>query len=194
MKIGIYGGTFNPVHIGHLLNAQYVKDEFALDTILFVPSKTPVHKNLADQTNAEDRCRMLELAIQGNSSFKVSRIEIDRAEPSYTILTVREIAGLYPEAELYLILGADSFYEINIWKDHEKLLAGTVIIVLRREGDYAFSEDIIRKGKQILFSKNPIIEISSSAVRSRIKRNNPVDYYLPDTVVKYIKSKGLYKN
>lgn len=194
MKIGIYGGTFNPVHIGHLLNAQYVKDEFALDTILFVPSKTPVHKHLADQTSADDRCRMLELAIKGNSSFKVSRIEIDRAEPSYTILTVKEIAGLYPEAELYLILGADSFYEINIWKDHEKILAGTVIIVLRREGDFAFSDDIIRKGKKILFSKNPIIEISSSEVRSRIKRNSPVDYYLPGTVVEYINSKGLYKN
>ena len=113
MKLGIFGGTFNPIHYGHLINAEIIRSDFNLDRIILVPARQPVHKSLDGNVPAEERYAMAALAVGGAKEIEVSRIEIDREEPSYTITTVHELLALYPGSELYLIIGMDSLAELD---------------------------------------------------------------------------------
>ena len=135
MKVGLFGGTFNPIHIGHLINAQFIREEFNLDFILFVPTKYPVHKELEDDVDAEHRYRMVKLAIEGVEYFKVSRLEIDRNRPSYTIFTIDDILKENPDWQLFFIIGYDAFNEIDTWKDWQRLLLTIDFIIMKRPGD-----------------------------------------------------------
>lgn len=194
MKIGIFGGTFNPIHLGHLINAQFIKEEFFLDKIIFIPSKYPVHKDLEGEIPADARFKLITAAIENNPAFEASHIEIDREMPSYTIITVKEIMKLYPGSELYLIVGSDAFNEINTWMEYKELINLVAIIVMARKGELSYNNDIIAAAKSVLFAHNPIIEISSTDIRRRIKNGLPFEYLVPGKVKDSILSMRLYKN
>ncbi len=192
-RIGVYGGTFNPIHYGHLINAEFLREEHGLDKILFVPSKDPVHKKLEGSATAIDRFEMVKLAIKGNSFFEISDIEIKRDEPSYTILTLKQLTTLYPGDDLFFIIGSDSFNELDTWMDSEELLSLGKFIVLNRPGNTKLREDILQRGTFYIYH-NPLIEISSSTIRAKIKNGTSARYLLPDTVLEYILQKEFYRN
>jgi len=193
-KVGIFGGTFNPVHCGHLINAEIIREKFSLDKILFVPSKSPVHKEQIDHVSAEDRFRMLEIAIKGNSKFEISRIEIERDEDSYTIFTVQELLKRFTDTEFSLIIGHDSYSQLTTWRDYQNLIGSVRIIVMKRAWDDAVHPEINRMARKIDFAENPVIEISATDIRERIKNGRSVQYHLPDSVIEYIHQKRLYRN
>lgn len=192
-RIGIYGGTFNPVHYGHLLNAESVRQEYSLDRILFIPDKKPVHKPGTDLADPYDRMNMLKLAVSGNSYFEVSDIEIKSEKPSYTIYTLESLAELYPDAELFLIIGSDSFNELDTWRSYMEIISRVHVIVMKRPDSTELRSDIMALGDSFLFHDNPMIEISSTTIREHIKKGLSARYMTPDSVIEYIYSKGLYK-
>jgi nicotinate-nucleotide adenylyltransferase len=194
LKLGVFGGTFNPIHYGHLLNAQLVAEEFSLGKILFIPSKVPVHKDMGQSISGEDRIAMIRLAVEGNGLFEASRIEIDRDLPSYTIITVRQLMEMHPGNRICLIIGEDSFAEIKTWKDYRELLQLVTLIVMSRGAVKYDRQEIMRIAGEVVFSRNPVIDISSSGIRARIKAGKPVRYFLPPAVEEYIVKKGLYRN
>ncbi len=191
MKLGIFGGTFNPIHYGHLINGEVIRSDFGLDRILLVPSRHPVHKELDGWVSAEDRYHMTRLAVKGAPEYDVSRIEIDRIEPSYTITTVRALRSIYPDSELFLIIGEDSLVEMDAWREPEGLRDLTRIIVMRRPGGVAF-ESNRTVGSMPLWADNPLIDISSTMIRERIRAGKSVRFFLPGLVTDYIMEKGLY--
>lgn len=193
MKTGIFGGTFNPIHNGHLVNARYVKEKFFLDRIIFIPSKFPVHKDLDGHVSAEHRLEMVRLSISDNIFFEVSRVEIDRVEESYTVLTVEELMRIYPENEFYVILGADAFMDIGSWKDIGKLSELVSFIVLNRPGYENPDEKISGLIKNYKFAGNPFYDISSSMIRGLIRKGISIRNLVPVQVEEYIVDKGLYR-
>lgn len=192
MRVGIFGGTFNPVHMGHLVTAETVRELYSLDRVIFVPAKLPVHKELEDSVSADERCHMVMRAIEDNPCFDVSRIEIDRISPSYTVLTLDELKKEFSDAELFLIIGADSYNSIHTWKDYREILDTVSIIVMKRNRD-EIRNDLVDRGN-ILIADNPEIDISSTEIRRRIKNNMTVRYILPQKVIEYINSRGLYRS
>lgn len=193
MKIGILGGTFNPIHNGHLINAQYLKDDYSLDSILFIPSKHPVHKELEGNVTPEDRYEMTRLAVQDNDDFDVSRIEIEREDESFTIITIKELIELYKEASFYLILGSDAFNEVDTWRDYTELVELVSFIVMRRHGSKEHNKEIIERAEEVIFADNPVVEISSSQIRNKIRIGKSIRYLVPSKVEEYIYKRGLYK-
>ncbi len=194
MKIGVFGGTFNPIHNGHLINAQVIKDNYSLDKVLFVPSKYPVHKNLDSNVSAEHRFEMIKLATQDNAGFNVTRIEIDRSEKSYTITTIKQLSDTHTNASFYLIIGSDAFNEIETWKDYIELTQLTSFIVMKRPGTEQHNKRIINLVKHVEFADNPIIDISSSKIRENIRKGLSIKNLVPQSVEKYIKDKELYRS
>jgi len=194
LRIGIFGGTFNPIHNGHLINAQMIKGDFSLDFILFIPSKMPVHKGLEGNVNSEERYEMVKLAIEDNSCFKSSRIEIDRKSPSYTKITIKELQGMYKDNELFFILGIDAFNELNLWKDYKDVMKMIPFIVMNRLGSVDYNKEILGMIKEVIYANNLYIDISSSYIRERIKIGESIKYLVPKKVEEYIRDKGLYIN
>ena len=192
-RIGVFGGTFNPIHHGHLINIALVKENFNLDLILFVPVKDPVHKKLIDNILPQDRMKMVELAVAGTESYKVLDIEIKRESPSYTITTLEELQKIYCNDDLFLIIGSDSFNELDTWREYKKILSDYAIIVLQRPGDAELRSDILDAAKRVEFQKGYMIEISSSMIRDRVNKGLPINFFTADEVVSYIRDKGLYK-
>jgi nicotinate-nucleotide adenylyltransferase len=192
-RIGIFGGTFNPIHHGHLINVELIKESFNLDLILFIPAKIPVHKTVEDNVQPSDRMKMVELAIAGIDSFKASGIELNRESASYTITTLEELKNIYPDDDLFLIIGSDSFNELDTWKDYKKILSCYPLIVMQRPGDSQLREDIFSLAKSVEVHKDSMIEISSSGIRARIKKNLTIRYLTTDEVINFIRDKGLYK-
>lgn len=193
-RTGIFGGTFNPVHYGHLINIEFIREKYSLERIILIPAKIPVHKNISDNIAPSDRLEMLRLAVTGNNFIEVSGIEIERETPSYTIITVNELRALYPDDKLYLIIGSDSFNELDTWKSYKELLADIPLIVMKRPGSEALRNDIHAISREVNVLENPLIGISSSMIRERIKKGLTVRYLIPDPVADYIYRKGLYKN
>lgn len=193
-RTGIFGGTFNPVHYGHLINIEFIREEYSLDRVILIPAKIPVHKNISDNTAPSDRFEMVRLAVSGNNFIEVSGIEIERETPSYTIITISELQAMYPDDKLYLIIGSDSFNELDTWKSYKELLAEIPLIVMKRPGSEALRDDIHGIAKEVNVFENPLIGISSSMIRERIKKDLTVRYLIPDAVADYIYRKGLYKN
>lgn len=191
VKVGLFGGTFNPVHAGHLINAQCIKEEFNLDCILFVPAKYPVHKELGCNVTAEHRYNMIQLAIEGITYFNVTRLEIDRDTPSYTIYTVEELLEKNPDWKLFFIIGYDAFNDIETWKEWKRLLLTIDFIVMKRPGDVLHDRFNTYK-THIHCADNPVIDISSSNIRERIKAGKPIRYMLPQAVEEYIYKHRLY--
>jgi len=203
LKIGIMGGTFNPVHHGHLVAADEALYQFKLDKVIFIPSGDPPHKNFNEETIAEHRYLMTVIATSANKKFFVSRIEIDRKGKSYTIDTIRELKKMYGEnTGLYFITGADAILEILTWKKTEEIMQLCSFIAATRPG-YNISR--IQELKEMLFKKTnnniekifvmevPALAISSTDIRKRVKEGRPIDYLVPEGVSNYILKHGLYR-
>lgn len=193
MKIGIFGGTFNPIHYGHLINAQLLLEDFSLDRILFVPSKKPVHKEIEENISGEDRYRMIQYAIEGNSGFEVSRIELDREDPSYTIITIRDLQLSSPEDAFYLIIGMDSLNDFHTWKEYRAIARRVPLIVIERPDHQLKNRSIVDDFDEIYFANNPLIDISSSRIRDYVKHGRSIQYLVPPKVEQYISEKGLFQ-
>ena len=192
MRLGLYGGSFNPIHIGHLLIAEFVKEEFFLDEIRFIPTATPPHKRYDSILSADKRFHMIKLAVRGNPSFRVSDIEIKRGGISYTLDTLRQITGQLNKGDaLFWFIGMDNLIDFPNWHQPEEILKLCKLIVFARKGfEVEDVEPHLRE--QVLFSEAPLIEISSSTIRERVKKGLSICYFVPEPVRKYIQKYRLY--
>jgi nicotinate-nucleotide adenylyltransferase len=212
-SIGLYGGTFNPIHLGHLKAAETVTEAFGLERVLFIPSYIPPHKESREVASAAHRLRMVELAVAGHDRFAASDIEVAAGGRSYSIATVRKVKGLYPEAELFFIVGIDAFLEIGTWREYEALLAECRFIVTSRPG-WALDASGVLGGK-LRESVSPALDgiipakkvreryrifplvidalnISSTEVRARARQSLSLEGLVPPAVERYIRENELY--
>lgn len=187
------GGTFDPIHNGHLVAASEVAYRFQLDQVVFVPTGQPWQKAGRDVTAAEHRYLMTMVATASNPRFTVSRVDIDREGPTYTIDTLRDLRELFPDAELYFITGADSLASIMSWRDWEVMLEMANFVGVTRPG-YELSKDMLPLESQngIELIEIPAMAISSTDCRERAGEGKPVWYLVPDGVVQYIAKNNLY--
>jgi nicotinate-nucleotide adenylyltransferase len=189
MRVGLFGGLFDPPHIGHLIIAQHVTEEFHLDKMLFIPAGNPPHKH--HYSPYDTRYTMTELAIAGNKKFFMSDVEKKMPDKTYTIEVIKALrAG--SDDELYLIIGSDQWREIETWKEPEALFKECRIVVVRRP-----HYDLSKEAKfydRIMTSTAPMIDISSTNIRARIQKNLSVRYLTTASVEKYIAQNNLYKD
>ncbi len=188
MKIGILGGTFNPVHIGHLILAEEAREKLGLDKIIFVPAALPPHKDNLNIAPANDRLKMLKLAIKGNKFFAVSDIEIKRQGRSYTIDTLKELKDKFSHDELYFIIGSDLLKYLNEWKDLGQIIKMVKFLAATRPG-YPLQQ--LPPYIQTLAIR--AVDISGFEVRAQVKENKSFRYLVPDKVFDYINKRKLYK-
>jgi len=198
-KIGIMGGTFDPIHFGHLFIAQTALDRFELNKIIFIPTGKPPHKRERVITDSNDRMDMLNLAVKSNPKFETSSIEITRGEMSYTIDTIKELQQDYDnETEFYFITGTDAFIEIETWKEYIQLFGLVKFVVMKRQvtNSKLLDEKIelfIKEYKaNITKVEIPTLDISSTNIRKRVKEGISIKYLLPENVEKYIFKNRLY--
>jgi nicotinate-nucleotide adenylyltransferase len=220
MRFGLFGGTFNPVHLGHLRAALEVKEGFELEEIFIIPAALPPHKLPGEVVDAGDRLHMLNLAIEDTAGLSVSDVELQRSGPSYTIDTVNHFKGVLPEkSQIYLVMGLDAFLEIDSWKSYKELLVQVPIIVINRpqtdrrlsrvgwepmddylksslSGDYKYSE---LQSCYLADDKQPIyifevtaLDISSTGIRGLVKEGRSIGYLVPRKAAEFINSRGLY--
>jgi nicotinate-nucleotide adenylyltransferase len=198
-KVGIMGGTFNPVHYGHLFLAENALEQYKLDEVLFMPSKNPPHKNKQDIVSNEHRADMVRLAIQDNSNFILSTMEYEREGTTYTADTLTILTEENPDTQYYFIIGADSLFMMQDWNRPEIIFNLCTVLVAGRdrvpenqmENQIRFLEETY--GARILMLDMPAIEISSAIIRKRISENKTIRYYIPDKVMDYIENHELYK-
>ena len=191
-RIGIVGGTFDPIHHGHLVAASEVADRFALDEVVFVPTGQPWQKNDVKVSPAEDRYLMTVIATASNPRFHVSRVDIDRPGPTYTVDTLRELRKVYgPEAELFFITGADALAKILSWKDADQLFSLAHFVGVTRPGFELSGAHLPKDAVSLV--EVPAMAISSTDCRARVAAGKPVWYLVPDGVVQYIAKRGLYR-
>lgn len=198
LRIAIMGGTFDPVHYGHLVTAEAVRGEFAIDHVLFVPSGVPPHKDPGQVSDAEHRYLMTVFATLTNPYFEVSRVDIDREGQTYTIDTLRALRRLYgDETELFFITGADAIAEIMSWKDAEELLKLSEFVAATRPG-YQFEPELeewfASQGKRLHTLQVPAMAISSTDIRKRVRSRKSIRYLVPETVEYYIHKNHLYQD
>ena len=199
-RIGIMGGTFDPIHDGHLAAAEAARVEFGLCKVIFMPAGNPPHKQSQKISDAEHRYRMTALATSSNSGFEVSRLEVDKAGITYTFDTMEELRSIYGEApEIYFITGADAVLELLTWYKIGELLTLCKFIAVTRPGfdiwklEQKIAEISSKYDGEIICLEVPLLEISSTDIRERIKNGKPVKYLLPEEVEAYIHKNGLYK-
>ncbi|CAN5151826.1 nicotinate-nucleotide adenylyltransferase [soil metagenome] len=189
-RIGVMGGTFDPIHHGHLAAASEVQSQFDLDEVVFVPTGEPWMKSAVSQ--AEHRYLMTAIATASNPRFTVSRVDIDRAGPTYTIDTLRDLRKQRPDAELFFITGADAVAQILEWKDIEELWDLAHFVAVSRPGHPLSIRGLPEQGVSSL--EVPALAISSTDCRQRVDRGFPVWYLVPDGVVQYISKHHLYRS
>jgi nicotinate-nucleotide adenylyltransferase len=196
LRLGILGGAFNPPHIGHLVCAQEALIQLELDTVVWVPVGEAPHRKLQDDPGAEARLEMVELAIADDERFSASRIEIDREGPSYTVDTLEELREQSPKDELFLILGGDQAAALATWHEPQKVLERATLAVFERMS-WGRNAIVIKIGRmpgaeRVRYLDMPLIQVSSSAVRRRVREGVPIRYLVPDKVVDYIATHELY--
>ncbi len=218
MKIGLFGGTFDPIHFGHLRPALEVREACGLERVVLIPAAVPPHKGRGAMAAAADRLRMIELAVAGAPGLTVSDVEIRRAGPSYTIDTVRYFQGEIPGGEIALIMGVDAFLEIDTWKSFREILSIVAVIVISRpppRGDRTGSDRGRVKGvlativspetitetpegfqaaglKPVAVQPVTALDISSTRIREMVGAGRSIRYLAPAAVVEHIRTKGLY--
>lgn len=191
-RIGVMGGTFDPVHHGHLVAASEVAASFDLDEVVFVPTGVPWQKVDRAVSPAEDRYLMTVIATASDPRFSVSRIDIDRDGPTYTLDTLRDLQQAYPEAgELYFITGADALAQLLTWHDVEALFALAHFVGVTRPG-HPLADPGLPSG-EVSLVEIPALAISSTDVRDRVASGRPIDYLVPEGVARYIDKRGLYR-
>jgi nicotinate-nucleotide adenylyltransferase len=190
MRLGVMGGTFDPIHHGHLVAASEVQTRFGLDEVVFVPTGQPWQKDEREVSPAEHRYLMTVVATASNPRFTVSRVDIDRPGPTFTIDTLRDLRGQRPDAELFFITGADALAQILSWKDADELFDLAHFIGVTRPG-YVLSESGL-PADRVTLQEVPAMAISSTDCRARVERAEPVWYLVPDGVVQYVNKYRLY--
>nr|VDG63062.1 nicotinic acid mononucleotide adenylyltransferase [Streptococcus thermophilus] len=192
-RIGIMGGTFDPIHNGHLVAASEVADIFDLEEVVFVPTGEPWQKADRNVSDAEDRYLMTVIATASNPRFHVSRVDVDRPGPTYTVDTLRDMAQLYPGDDLFFITGADALASIMSWRDWEKMFDLAEFVGVTRPG-YDLAEDMLPEVHQerTHLIEIPAMAISSTDCRERAADGRPVWYLVPDGVVQYIAKNNMY--
>lgn len=191
-RIGIFGGTFDPIHLGHLIVAQQAAEQLGLDQILFIPAGQPPHKGGMKLSPAKARYDMVRLAIKGNSLFKASDIEIRSKGSSYTISTLKALKSKYKTAGLFLLLGLDQAVLLSTWKEPQKLFDLATVCVLSRPG-FSLGKIEPRWRKMVRFLPVSQIDISATGIRDRVRRGQTIRYLVPETVARHIKNKELYR-
>jgi len=193
MQLCLMGGTFDPPHWGHTLLAEFVRTTFSIDTFLFVPAYIPPHKQHKSISKTEHRVRMLELVCEDHEPFQLDTREIERQGISYTVDTVRTIVAEknFHKDDIGLLIGADNFRDFQSWKDTDALLDLCRVLVVDRP-DFPLSEDLPYY-QQVEFIDAPVIEISGSQIRERLRRDLSVKYFLLPRVESYIRSHNLYR-
>lgn len=199
MKIGIMGGTFNPIHLGHLMLGEYIREGIGLDKVLFIPTGEPPHKDKSKVIGGVHRKAMTELSIEDNPYFFLSSIELDRKDKSYTIDTITEIKSKYKDDTFVMIIGPDSLMSIESWKDSSKLLREIDFIVADRTSRE--KKDLVEEIKRLnlKYSINikhldiPLLEISSTEIRDRVRKNKSIKYLVKENVYRYILENDLYR-
>ncbi|HEX7826324.1 MAG TPA: nicotinate-nucleotide adenylyltransferase [Mycobacterium sp.] len=189
-RIGVMGGTFDPIHHGHLVAASEVAQSFDLDEVIFVPTGQPWQKS--GVTTSEHRYLMTVIATASNPRFTVSRVDIDRAGPTYTIDTLRDLKESRPDAELFFITGADALAQILSWRDHDELWDLAHFVAVSRPGHVLSTAGLPTDDVSQL--EIPALAISSTDCRDRVAHGNPVWYLVPDGVVQYIAKHHLYRS
>lgn len=213
-KIGLFGGTFNPIHLGHLRAAEVVQTTFLLDKVLFIPSFIPPHKESKQIVSPGHRFKMVELAVENSVSFFASSIEIEEKGTSYSILTLQKISKIFPEAMFFFILGIDAFLEIDTWKNHKRVLEQCKFVVISRKG-YRLEDaknvldktyvsrmcDLSETGKtrenldlsyKIFLLPFDALDVASTEIRERLRKNLPITHMVPTPVADYIFENNLY--
>src|SRR5438445_2023095 len=192
-RVGVMGGSFNPIHIGHLVTADEARHTFSLDEVIFVPAGQPWQKEAGEVAPAEHRYMMCVIATSPEPSFRVSRIEIDRPGPTYTLDTLKALKSERPADELFFITGADAILQILTWKDPEAVLQEARFIAATRPG---YDLDRLEKelphgfGDRVHLLEIPALAISSTDIRRRVRDGKPVRYLLPEGVARYIEQHG----
>jgi len=188
MRIGILGGTFNPIHMGHLILAEEALSKLKLDKVIFVPTFIPPHKNVEGNVKPKDRLKMVRFATQDNPAFEISTFELDSKKKSYSVNTLKEFKKIYGEdAEFYLITGSDLLKDLFSWKDVNEIFKMSKFIVANRPG-YPV-KDVPREVERVVITP---IEVSSEDIRKRLKAGKSIRYLVPEKVRTYIIERNLY--
>lgn len=201
MRLGIFGGTFDPVHLGHLILAEQCREQAKLDRVLFVPAARPPHKQERELTKFDQRVEMLALAISGHPAFRIDELEKNRPGPSYTYVTLEELRHQHPGAELCLLVGADSLHDLPQWVQPRRILELATLVVMPRPGWELAELDSLRESLaleadfplRLQLVHAPLIDVASRDLRARIAQGRSVRYMIPRAVEAYIAEKGLYR-
>lgn len=197
-SIGILGGTFDPPHIGHLILGEYAVEALKLNWLLYVPAADPPHKRDREKTAIEHRLGMLELAIANNDHFCLSRIDIDRPGPHFSLDMVRIVQAKYPDTELYFVMGSDALRDLPTWHRPGELMRLCRFAVMQRPGEtispYMHEDVLPGLGERVIMLKTPVLEISSTEIVNRLREGRSVRYLVPDSVLAYIVQNGLYRS
>lgn len=192
MRIGLLGGTFDPVHYGHLMAAEQAREQCELEQVWFLPASVPPHKNGQTVTDADHRLHMVELAINGHPHFRVSRVEFSRSGRSYTVDTMAALREHYPEHAFYFIIGADMVADLPNWYQFERLAKETAFIGLARPG-YERVQLADPIARCVQYAEMPLIDISATDIRERVKAGQSIRYFVPERVRNYIREHHLYE-
>lgn len=189
-RVGIFGGTFDPIHIGHLIIGQEIMLQCALDRVVFMPAREPPLKRT--MASAEDRAMMVSLAVRDYPGFELSRFELSRPGKSYTIDTLRHLRrNMSENSKIFLIIGADNAVEMGDWFDPEGVLDLAHVLVAERPGFERARVDPAFQSR-MQFVETPLLDISSTAIRERVRTRKPISFFVPDAVADYIRTRGLY--
>jgi nicotinate-nucleotide adenylyltransferase len=202
MRLGLFGGSFDPVHYGHLLLAECSRETLRLDEVWLIPAAIPPHKQARERAPAKARVEMLELALAGHEQIKASRIEIDRGGVSYTLDTLEAVKQLQPTATLFFLMGADSLRDLPTWREPRRICELAIAAVVRRggaaEADFSVLAPLVSPERMAEIRsaqvEMPLIELSSTDLRQRVASGKSLRYRTPRAVEKYIETQGLYRN
>ncbi len=202
MQVGVFGGTFDPIHLGHLILAEQCREQAQLEQVLFVPAALPPHKRDQALTSFAQRVEMLSLAISGHAAFRIDELEKDRAGASYTVDTLTQLHTTRPGDEFFFILGSDSVRDLPLWYKPRQILELATLLVVARADYPTFSAEELRAalGLNAEFPLRyqivdaPLITIASRDIRQRVTEGRSVRYMIPRAVEAYIKEKGLYRS
>lgn len=191
-RIGIFGGSFDPPHIGHLVIAELARRTLDLDVVYFVPAYKPPHKEGSHPSTARDRLAMTRLSVRGNAKLRVSDVELRRKGISYSVDTVKAFRKRFPRAQLFLIIGSDSLRQFHSWKCPGEILATAALIVYRRPRSGRMNARF--RSTNVSFIKGPLMEIASSDIRKRIQQGRSIRYLVRDNVLRFIEKRKLYSD
>ena len=210
MRFGVFGGTFDPPHVGHLRAAEAARETLGLERVVFVPAGRPPHKTGDEITEARQRVEMLRSAIAGNDSFEISALELEREGPSFTVDTLGSLTELYPNRDWFFIIGSDAFADLPTWKDWKRLIGEYRLLLLARPGYSAedardvipqeFSHCVFSppfdaddpRPSGVYLAEAPLLRVSASELRSRVREGHGVRYLVPEAVHQYIIQNRLY--